>query len=89
MTTNKDVQQYVLLPLRGLRAQGRTASAEMRDFLIDTATQFVAAAGPRLHLASFAGAMVKPVSAPGLKLVAPEKIDFRHGSRRVRPGLLR
>lgn len=33
MATKKDVQQFVLLPVRGLRAEGRTATLEGRAFL--------------------------------------------------------
>lgn len=72
MPTNKDVQQFVLLPVRGLRAEGRTASPEGRDFLLDAnmqlmSTMMAAAPGSVSHL-------VAPTGGPKLKMKVLDSI---------------
>lgn len=67
MATSKDTQQFVLLPVRGLREGGRTASNEIRNFLIDADSQFKAAS-LQANVLNFAGATVQPSAAPGMKL---------------------
>jgi subtilisin family serine protease len=67
MATSKKTQQFVLLPVRGLRAAGRTASDDTRNFLMDAASQFMAAS-QKMGVAGFSGAMVKSVSDPGVNL---------------------
>jgi subtilisin len=64
MARARKTQQFVLLPLQGLRAQGRTASAELRQFLADAHAQFVNAAGAT----RVTGAMVTSPSAPDVKI---------------------
>src|SRR5258705_1094188 len=66
MATKKDVQQFVLLPVRGLRAEGRTASNEGRNFLLDANMQLMSsmmAASP--HSVSH---LVASTGGPKLKL---------------------
>jgi len=55
--------QFVLLPLRGLHAQGRTANAGMRNFMVEASAHFAAAAGPQAK-----SAVVAPQSAPNVKM---------------------
>ncbi len=57
MNTKKDVKQFVLLPMRGLRAEGRTATEEVRNFLRWTDGQFKSAT-LRSRGAMMAGATV-------------------------------
>jgi hypothetical protein len=40
MAQQNQTQQYVLLPIRGLRANNRTASPETRSFLLDAFGQY-------------------------------------------------
>lgn len=62
----KSVEQFVLLPVRGLHEQGRTASDEARNFLISTDIKFKAR-GFRGG-AMPASAMVTSDSAPNVKM---------------------
>src|ERR1051325_10740349 len=55
--------QFVLLPLRGLHAQGRTANAGMRNFMVEASAHFAAAAGPQAK-----SAVVAPQWAPNVKM---------------------
>src|SRR5689334_10381719 len=66
MPTKKDVQQFVLLPVRGLRAEGRTASTEGRDFLLDANMQLMSSmmAGTRGSVSH----LVAPTGGPKLKM---------------------
>src|SRR5258708_16084016 len=67
MATSQKTQQFVLLPVRGLRAAVRTRSDDTRNFLIDAASQVVSDS-QKMGVAGFAGAMVKSVSDPGINL---------------------
>ena len=42
MASKNETKQYVLLPIRGLRANNRTASPDTRNFLQDAFGQFAA-----------------------------------------------
>src|SRR5437660_7045246 len=66
-TTKKDVQQFVLLPVRGLRAEGRTASDEVRNSLLSADSQFKSA-GLKAAMATFTGATVNAPAAPDYKM---------------------
>jgi subtilisin len=68
MATKKDVQQFVLLPIRGLRAEGRTASDESRNFLLDADVQFKAARLNRSISAAAAGFNVTSSATPAVKM---------------------
>src|SRR2546423_6551335 len=67
MAAKKETQRYVLLPVRGLRAEGRTSTDEVRKFLMEADNQFRA-----LSLAGggvkAAGVMVTPPTAPDVKM---------------------
>lgn len=67
MAAKNDVRQFVLLPIRGLRADGRTASPEARNFLQDADSQFKAASMNKSSVAA-AGFNVTSSVAPNVKL---------------------
>lgn len=65
MATNKDLQQFILLPIRGLRAEGRTASDESRNFLLDANAQFMTAGSKK---SAVAGINITSTVTPSVKL---------------------
>jgi subtilisin len=74
MASKNDVQQYVLLPIRGLRAQGRTASAETRNFLMDANSQFLAASMKKSAVSGRGFSLVSTVT-PGVKMRVLDSIS--------------
>lgn len=73
MATNKDVQQFVLLPVRGLRAEGRTATDEGREFLRHADNVFKS--GRALVSAASAFTTPIPVTAANSKGVKMRVLD--------------
>lgn len=67
MAVKKSIEQYILLPIRGLRAQGRTASNEARSFLMAADTSFKSA-NLRGALPKFENALATSESAPNVKM---------------------
>lgn len=67
MATKKAAQQFILLPMRGLRAEGRTSTEEARKFLLDTDNQFKALSLGAKPL-GMAGGVVSPADSSGLKM---------------------
>jgi len=69
MATKKpDVQQFILLPIRGLRAEGRTASDEARNFLLDTHAKFKAARSNKSVTVAAAGFNITSSAMSGGKM---------------------
>src|SRR5579864_9794870 len=60
MTKTKNARQYVLLPIRGLHAEGRTSNDKVRQFLAEAHHQFQAAGAT--------AAMVRPPSTPDVQI---------------------
>ena len=69
----EEQQQYVLLPIRGLRAQGRTASNESRNFLIDAFGQFSSQSAKKSAILGQAFSVTSTVS-PTVKMKVLDSI---------------
>lgn len=68
MATNKPPQRFILLPVRGLRAEGRTSTDEARNFLLEADNQFKSFSLTASSSAKAAGAMFSPAAAPSVKI---------------------
>ena len=73
MAPKNEIQQYVLLPIRGLRDEGRTASAESSSFLLDAFSQFTSLSTKKSVVAGTGASFTSSVS-PQVKIKVLDSI---------------